>query len=371
VAVWKVYLAWQLLASAAPSLGRPFVAEADAFAGGPARPRAARCLESTEALLGELLGRKYVERAFPPAAKAKVEEMIRTELAVLADEVRALPWMAPATRAEALAKLASYDARVGYPDAWTDHAALVIRRDGFFANVAAARRFGVDLDRRSVGRRASREIWQLPPSSPDAYIDVQLNQIVLPAGFLQPPAFDLAASDAVNYGAIGAGVAHDLTHALDAGGAEFDAAGRPRRWWSDADRQAFDALGQCVAAQYDAYTIEPDVHLKGKQVLGEAIGDLAGVRIAYLALARSQARRPVATIDGFTPAQQFFLAWGQYRGAAESPELQREMAAADPHATSRYRVIGPLASTPAFAEAFSCPAGAAMALPADRRCAVW
>ncbi len=377
VAVWKAYLTFHLLESASPWLARPFADESfafrDRYLGGATepKPRAARCLESTEALLGEPLGRKYAERYFPPAAKAKVQEMVSSLIAALEDEVAGLTWMAPATRQQALAKLASYDVKVGYPDAWTDFSRLAIRRDAFWANVAAARSFGVDTNRKRVGQRASRDIWQLPPSSPDAYIDVQLNQMVLPAGFLQAPAFDLGATDAVNYGAIGIGVAHDLTHAIDALGAELDATGLPRNWWTDADRGAFQKLGQCVIDQYEGYTIGAGVHLQGKQVMGEAIGDLAGVRIAYLALERSLPRHPVPAIGGFSPEQQFFIAWGQYRGAAESSELQLQMVKTDSHATSRYRVIGPLASSPEFQRAFACPAGSAMVRPKAKRCRVW
>jgi endothelin-converting enzyme/putative endopeptidase len=377
VAVWKAYLTWHLLESASPWLSRPFAEESfafkDKYLGGASemKPRATRCLESTEALLGEPLGRKYAERYFPPAAKAKVQEMVRGMLAVLQEEVAGLGWMSPATRQQALAKLAAYDVKVGYPDRWADESALVIRRDAFWANVAAGRRFGVDADRRRVGHRASREIWQLPPSSPDAYIDVQLNLMALPAGFLQPPAFDLAATDAANYGAIGIGVAHDLTHALDALGADFDATGQPRNWWTEPDRQAFQHLGQCVADQYEGYFIEPGVHHQGRQVLGEAIGDLAGVRLAYRALERSMERHPVPVMDGFTPEQQFFIAWGQYRGAAESLDLQRQLVKGDSHPTSKYRVNGPLSSSPEFQQAFSCKAGSALMWPTERRCTVW
>ena len=377
VEVWRAYLAWQLLESASPWLGRPFAEESfafrDKYLGGASemKPRATRCLESTEALLGEPLGRKYAERYFPPAAKAKVEEMVRGLRAVLQEEIGGLSWMAPATRQEALAKLAAYEVKVGYPDSWADTSSLVIRRDAFWANVAAARRFGVDTDRRRVGQRVSREIWLLPPSSPDAYIDIQLNRMVLPAGFLQAPAFDLAASDAVNYGAIGIGVAHDLTHAIDALGADFDSKGQPRSWWTEPDRQAFQRLGQCVIDQHDGYFVEPGLHLQGRQVSGEAIGDLAGVRVAYRALERSMQGHPVPVIDGFTPAQQFFIAWGQYRGAAESIELQRQMVKGDPHAIAKYRVIGPLSNAPEFQPAFACKAGSAMVSPPERRCAVW
>jgi putative endopeptidase len=378
VEVWKHYLTFHLLESAAPWLARPFADESFAFRerflGGAERqkPRALRCLESTEALLGEPLGRKYAERAFPPAAKAKVREMVGNLLDVLREDVATATWMTAATRQQALTKIADYDVQVGYPDTWADTSSLAIRRDAFWANVAAARRFGVDTNRRQIGQPVGRKVWQLPPSASGAYIDVQLNQMVLPAGFLQAPAFDLAATDAVNYGAIGIGVAHDMTHAIDRLGADFDVTGAARVWWSDADRAGFEKLGRCVVEQYEAYQVAPGVHLNGERVLGEAIGDLAGVRVAYRALQRSIARgNSVPTVDGFTPEQQFFLSWAQYRGAAEAPELQRQLAKTDSHATAKYRVIGPLAATPEFAAAFGCKAGSPMVLPEEKRCRVW
>ena len=376
VTTWKAYLMLHLLESASPWLSKPFVLESfdfkDKYLGGATamKPRAMRCVESTEALLGEPLGRAYAERYFPPAAKAKVQEMVRTMLAVLKDDLRELKWMSEATKKEALAKLEAYDVNVGYPDTWTSFEALATRRDAPWANVAAARRFGVELSRKRIGQRSARAIWQVAPSSPSAYIDVQLNLIALPAGFLQPWAFDLAANDAVNYGAIGAGVAHDLTHAIDALGAEFDSTGQPRDWWSQSDRDAFQKIGQCTVDQYDGYAIEPGTHHQGKRVLGEALGDLAGVRLAYRALKQSMRSHPVPTIDGLSAEQQFFIAWGQFRGASERLELQRQMMTG-PHPTARYRVIGPLSNVPEFQQAFLCKSGSAMVRAPEQRCAVW
>lgn len=370
VATWRAYLTWHLLASASPWLSRSFVEESVRFGGG-ASERAQRCVESTEALLGDALGRKYVERAFPPAAKARVEEMIRTLVALLKEDVARLDWMAPETKEQALAKLAAYDAQVGYPAQWKTYSTVTIRRDALWANVAAARRFAVDDNRRRVGKPTERDLWQLPASSPDAYIDLQLNQIVLPAGFLQAPAFSLDATDAVNYGAIGIGVAHDLTHTIDALGAEFDATGRPRSWWTDGDRKQLQTRAQCVVEQLEAAFVEPGVHHQGKLVQGEAIGDLAGVSLAYRALARSTARRPVPVVDGFTAEQQFFVSWGQYRGEAISPEAQRQAVKTDPHPVPKFRVIAPLANSPEFQQAFACRPGAEMVRPPEARCKVW
>lgn len=377
VATWKAYLTWHLVRFASPWLSRPFAEEVFAFArhslgGAPTMTsRAMTCLESTEALFGEPLGHEYAERYFHPEAKARVQKMVQTLLAVLKDDLREVKWISDATRQQALAKVEAYQVSVGYPDVWTDYSSLVIRRDAFWDTVVAARRFGVIAERKRVGHRVSRSIWQLPPSSPGAYIDIQLNLMALPAGFLQAPAFDLAASDAVNYGAIGAGIAHDLTHSIDALGREFDSLGQARNWWAIADIDAFQKIGRCTVDQYDAYEIEPGVRLQGKQVQGEALGDLAGVRLAYRALKRSMQHHEAPVIDGFTPEQQFFISWGQFRGATERLELQRQMVKTDSHPTARYRVIGPLSNSPEFQQAFACKAGSAMVRPPGQRCAPW
>ena len=362
--VWKTYLRWKLLDSASPFLPKPF---AD---GSETTPRAGRCLESTESLFGDALGRKYAERHFPPAAKAKVQEMIRAMLTVLKDDVAHSDWMRPKTRKTALEKLEDYDAQVGYPDRWKDYGGVEVRRDALWANVAAGRRFNVDADRKRIGKPTERDLWQLPPSSPGAYIDVQLNQMVLPAGFLQPPAFGLSQSDAENYGAIGASIGHDLTHAIDAGGSELDLHGRPRPWWTEADRQEFQSRGRCVSEQFESYSIEPGVHHKGSLVLSEAIGDLAGVRLAFVAFRQSLAKHPVPTHVGLTPEQRFFIAFGQMRGDAMRLEAQRQLLATDPHPAPRFRVVGTLSNLPEFQRAFSCPAGAEMVRPPEKRCAV-
>jgi putative endopeptidase len=315
----------------------------------------------------------FSARHFPPAAKAKAQEIVGRLFAALADQVGRVPWMGPETKSKAALKLAATNVQVGYPDRWTDYSAVRVRRDAFWENVAAGRRFGVAEDRRRIGKPTDRGLWALGPSSPAAYIDLQLNKAVLPAGFLQPPYFDLAASDAVNYGALGIGLAHDLTHAIDAGGSEIDIMGRPRTWWTETDRKEFEGRAQCVVDQFEGYFIEPDVHHDGKRVLSEAIGDLAGVRVAYRALEESMKSHPVPTLDGFTPAQQFFISWGQTTGAAMRLHLeaQRQLVAGDPHPVPKFRVIGPLSNSPEFQQAFSCKAGADMVRPPAKRCVVW
>ena len=377
VATWKAYLKWQLLNSASPWLSKPFVEESfdfnDKYLGKAPqmKPRAQRCADSTEALLGDALGKTYVERFFPPAAKAKSKEIALNLLATLKDEVADVPWMTPETKRKALEKLSATDVQMGYPDTWKNYSGVTIRRDAFWANVAAARAFGVNEDRQRIGKPTNRDLWALAPSSPDAYIDLQLNKLVLPAGFLQPPYFDPDATDAVNYGALGIGLAHDLTHAIDASGSEIDILGRPQVWWTPADRKEFEKRGQCVVDQFESYFIEPGVHHDGKRVLSESIGDLAGVRIAYLALEKSMKSHPVASLDGFTPEQQFFISWGQNTGAAMRLEAQRQRVGADPHPVPKFRVVGPLSNSPEFQQAFSCKAGAEMVRQPEQRCAVW
>jgi len=380
VAVWKSYLAWRLLDSAAPFLSRPFVDESadfsEAFLKGATekKPRAVSCLESTDELFGEPLARKYVALHFPPAAKAKAQEVARSMLAVLKEDVDKLTWMDPQTKKQALEKLATYNVQIGYPDNWPDKwkdSAVAIHRDTFWENIVAARKYTIAIGRKQIGKPTDRNLWQLTPSSPDAYLDLQLNEIVLPAGFLQPPLFDPNATDAVIYGSFGAGLAHDMTHSIDAGGADLDLLGRPKNWWTDKDRSAFQQRGQCVVDQYEGYFIEPGIHHNGKLVLSESIGDLTGVRIAYRTLEKSVVFHPVPTLDGFTPEQQFFIAWGQYRGDAMTLEGQRQLVKSDPHPTPKYRVIGPLANMPEFQHAFSCQTDAPMVRPPDRRCAVW
>ena len=377
VATWKAYLRWQLLNSVSPWLSKAFVEESfdftDRYLGKATqmKPRAQRCADSTETLLGEALGKLYAERYFPPAAKAKSREIALNLLATLKDEVASVPWMTPETKRKALEKLSATDVQLGYPDAWKNYSGLTIRRDAFWENIAAARTFNVREERSRLGKPTNRDLWALAPSSPDAYLDLQLNKLVLPAGFLQAPYFDPDATDAVNYGAFGVGLAHDLTHAIDLSGSEIDIMGRPRNWWTPADREEFDKRGQCVVDQFDGYFIEPGVHHDGKRVLSESIADLAGVRVAYLAFEKALQSHPLATRDGFTPEQQFFISWGQNSGAAMRIEAQRQRVSTDPHPVPKFRVIGPLSNSPEFQQAFSCKAGAGMVRQAEERCAVW
>jgi len=378
LADWKTYLRWQLLNSAANSLPTEFVTEHFSFYGQylsgarEMKPRWKRCAESADRLLGEALGRKYAEKYFPPEAKARTQEMVKNLLAAMADDIRQLPWMGEDTKKKALAKIATFNPKVGYPDKWKDYSSVDIRRDDLWGSEVSARRFGVNDDRKTIGKPVDRGRWDMTPPTSDAYYNPLLNEIVFPAGILQPPAFSLDVVDAVNYGAIGVVIGHEISHGFDDEGARYDEQGRLQNWWTAEDLKKFETRSACVADQFDNYFIEPGVHHNGKLVLGESIGDLGGAKIAYMAYMKSLAGKPRPTdFDGFTPEQQFFIAWGQFRGDAIRIETQRMMVQNDPHPIAKYRVNGPLSNLPEFQKAFHCKAESAMVRPAEKRCDVW
>jgi putative endopeptidase len=378
LADWKTYLTWQLLNAKADVLSQAFVNENFAFQGKylsgatEIKPRWKRCAESTDQLLGEALGKKYVEKYFPPAAKARAQEMVTNIIAAMHDTIERLSWMGPETKKKALEKLSTLNPKIGYPDKWKDYSSISLSRDSFWNNQAAAVRWNViDDDWNLIGKHTDRNRWGMTPPTSNAYYSALLNEIVFPAGILQPPAFDVSAVDAANYGSIGVVIGHEISHGFDDQGSKFDAQGRLKDWWTPEDEKRFEEKTACVARQFDGYFIEPNIHHNGKLVLGESIGDLAGAKIAYLAFKKAQEQHPAPTLDGFTPSQQFFIAWGQWRGDEIRPETQRKMVQGDPHPIAKYRVIGPLSNLPAFAEAFGCKKDSPMVRATGERCEVW
>ena len=375
LATWQTYLRWHVLDTTAPYLSDAFAQQDFEFNGRylngrrEMKPRWTRCVEFEDALLGEALGQRYVERYFPTEAKARMQEMVRNLLAAMGDTIRGLDWMGPQTKQQALQKLSTFNPKVGYPDKWIDYGPVDVTRDDFVKNVVNATKFATRDDRSQIGKPMDRGRWGMTPPTSNAYYSPLLNEIVFPAGILQPPAFDVNAADAVNYGAIGVVIGHEISHGFDDQGSQFDAQGRLRNWWTDEDLARFREKGQCVVDQFEGYFVEPGIHHNGRLVLGESIGDLAGAKIAYLGFQKAQQTRPAKTIDGLTPDQQFFIAWGQFRGDEIRPEAQRTMVQRGPHPIGKYRVIGPLSNMPEFAKAFGCQAGSEMVR--TNKCEVW
>jgi putative endopeptidase len=378
VAQWRTYMEWQVLNAAADSLSKDFVEENFAFNGKyltgatVMKPQWKRCAEATDNQLGEALGKKYVEKYFPPEAKARTQAMVKNILLAMGDVIRGLDWMSDETKKKAQEKLATFNVKVGYPDKFKDYAGVTISRASYWDDVVAASRWNVTDNRAQIGKPVDKSRWGMTPPTSNAYYNPFLNEIVFPAGILQPPAFDVGGTDAINYGAIGVVIGHEITHGFDDQGSQFDSKGALSNWWTPQDKEKFTARAQCVVNQFEGYFIEPNIHHNGKLVLGESIADLGGAKLAYLAYKKSrEGKGPEKTIDGFTPEQQFFIAWGQWRGDEIRPETQRTMVQGDPHPIAKYRVNGPLSNLSAFKEAFQCKDDAAMVRKAAERCEVW
>ncbi len=378
LAQWRTYLRWQVLNASADTLPTPFVAQNFAFYGQylsgatEMKPRWKRCAEDTDTLLGDALGHAYVSRYFPPEAKTRMQDMVKNILLAMGDTIDGLAWMSPQTKTRALEKLSTFNPKIGYPDKWKTYDGVRVARGSYWDDREAAARWYINDDRAQIGKPVDRARWGMTPPTSNAYYNPLLNEIVFPAGILQPPAFDTAATDAVNYGAIGVVIGHEISHGFDDQGAQFDAQGRLANWWTPQDTARFTAKGQCVVKQFDNTFIAPGLHHNGKLVLGESIGDLAGAKIAYRAYLKSrEGKGPEPTIDGYTPTQQFFIAWGQWRGDETRPETQRTMIQGDPHPVAKYRVNGPLSNLPEFRDAFQCKAGDPMVRAEADRCEVW
>jgi putative endopeptidase len=375
---WRSYLRWRLLNGEASELAAPFETERFAFYGTALtgakelRPRWQRCVIATDAMLGEALGREYVDRYLPPEAKARARQMAVNIVNELKRSIETRDWMTAPTKAKALEKVSALNIKVGHPDKWKDYAGVVIDRATYLEDALSAARYGVRDDLSQIGKLVDRGRWGMTPPTMNAYYNPQMNEIVVPAGYLQPPGFDPKGLDAINYGAVGVSIGHEISHGVDDEGAQFAADGKLENWWTDADYKNFEARTACTTKQYDNYYVEPGLHLQGKLVTGEALGDLGGVNLAYRAYVRSrEGKGPEPSVDGFTPDQQFFLAEAQWRGSIVRSEAARTAVSTDPHPPGKYRVLGPLSNMPEFEKAFSCKAGDPMVRPETERCAVW
>ena len=377
LATWQAYFEWQLLRAYGNELSSDFVAAQFAFygtviAGVPQQlPRWKRAVLALDGVLGEALGKRYVAQYFPPERKARMEAMVKNLLVAYSASIATLDWMGPDTKKEALVKLAKFTPKIGYPTVWRDYSTLVILPGDLVGNLMRAADFRDQRQIGKLGRPIERQEWGMTPQTVNAYYNATLNEIVFPAAILQPPFFDAQADDAVNYGAIGAVIGHEISHGFDDKGSQSDGDGNLRDWWTAADRQAFGARTALLVQQYDSYSPLPGYHVNGALTLGENIADNAGLAIAYKAYHLSLSGKPAPVIDGLTGDQRFYMGWGQVWRSKVRPEQQILLIKSDPHAPGQFRTNGSLQNQPGFYDAFGVHPGDAMYRAPAQRVLLW
>lgn len=372
---WKTYLRWHVVHSTVTVLPSAFVDEdfrffgATLFGAKEQLPRWKRCVSHAAEDLGEAIGQIYVLRAFGEGGKTRVLAIVAALEKALAEDITGLTWMSEETRKEALAKLPAVTNRIGYPDQWRDYSGLRIVRGELMGNVKRARLW--DLQRRvdTIGKALDKRDWPFPPMTINASYDPRENAITFPAGILQPPFYDHQADDALNFGAIGAAIGHELTHGFDDQGSQFDADGNLRDWWTADDKRQFQERTRCLEDQYGGFVAIDTVKLNGKLTLGENTADNGGLRIAYLAMLDTFAGREPPPVDGLTARQRFFLGWANLWCQNRTDAIERMAAAIDPHSPGRYRVNGTVSNMREFREAYGCTPAAPMVN--QNACKVW
>lgn len=373
---WKAYLRYRTITRSANWLSSPFVNQAFRFTQAltgarEQQPRWKRCLRLTDAVLGDALGEEYVRTAFTSEAKAEMQRMVGSLRAVFADRIRTSPWMSPTTQQQALQKLGAFGTKIGYPDTWLDYGSLEMGTESHVANLMAINTFYGHRELAKIGKPVDRTEWFMTVPTVNAYYSPSLNEIVFPAGRMQPPFFHVSYDLAANYGGIGGTIGHEMTHGFDDQGRQFDAQGNLRDWWTPEDGAGFTERAAVVDRQYSAYTVLDSLHVNGKLTMGENIADIGGLSIAFQAMQRELAGKPRTLIDGFTPEQRFFLAYAQARRASFRDQQLRLMVQTDPHSPNEFRVNGPLSNMPEFAAAFGCKAGDPMVRAEAERVKIW
>jgi predicted metalloendopeptidase len=381
VADWKTYLRWHVVRAAAPYLGDAFVREDFAFnrqflqGAKEIEPRWKRCVQATDRGLGDALGQLYVEKTFGTDGKARMKAMIEGLTAALREDIEGLPWMTPDTRKKATAKLSAFHTdKVGYPARWKDYSSVEVRRDDYFGNSRRAQIFEVKRAQARIDKPTDRTLWGMTPPTVNAYYNSANNEIVFPAGILQPPFFDRQVDDAVNFGGIGVVIGHEYTHGFDDQGSKFDALGNLENWWTPDDLKAFQERTDCIKKEYDGFVsvkdaANGDVHLKGDLTLGENTADNGGLRVAYAALQKALAGKPRKRVDGFTPEQRFFLGFANVWCQNVTEPAARQLAQTDSHSPGEFRVNGSVGNLSEFAQAFGCKAGQPMVR--ENACRAW
>jgi putative endopeptidase len=374
---WKIYLRWHLVRSAAQTLSDAFVKENFSFYGQylagqkEIQPRWKRCVQTTDGLLGEALGKPYVDETFGADGKERMLKMVNALEASLGEDIQGLDWMTPETKKQAIVKLHAITNKIGYPDTWRDYSSVKIVRGDFLGDSERARTFEIKRNLDKIGKPLDKKEWGMTPPTVNAYYSSANNDINFPAGILQPPFFDKDADDAVNFGGIGVVIGHELTHGFDDQGSKFDAQGNLTNWWTDADRAEFEKRTTCVADEYSSFVAVDDIHLNGRLTLGENTADNGGLRIALAALHEAMAKgdKVAPEKDGYTPEQRFFIGFAQVWCQNSTPESSRLLAKTDPHSPGQYRTNGTLQNSPDFAKAFGCKAGQKMV--SANACHVW
>lgn len=378
----KTYLKATLLRGSAPFLNHAFVQESFDFntkylrGTDKMRPRWKRVLDVTNGYLGEAIGKLYVDETFPPEAKQKALAMVENIKLAFADRINGLDWMSDSTKQMALAKLNTFTVKIGYPDKWKDYSDVVVEKSpekaSYFNNAVNASRFQVQEQIDKLGKPVDKTEWEMTPQTVNAYYNPLFNEIVFPAGILQPPFYDYRADEAVNYGGIGAVIGHELSHGFDDQGSQFDAEGNLKNWWAESDLAKFKEKGKAYVAQFNAYEPLPGVFVQGQFTLGENIGDLGGLAVAFDGLQRyyKENKKP-DLIDGLTPEQRFFMSWGTIWRTKYRDETLRTQVLTDPHAPGMYRANAPLTNFEPFYKAFNVVEGDTMFRSENERVKIW
>ena len=377
MADWQAYLRFHVVNGSAVVLPKRFVDENWEFyrkylhGAKEQQPRWKRCVQYTDEDLGEALGQVYVRKTFSPELKASTLDMVRRIEDAMGERIRALDWMSAETKQQALAKLAAIRNKIGYPDKWRDYSSVNILSADFAGNVVRAEGFERRRDINKVGQPIDRGEWDMSPPTVNAYYNSQMNDINFPAGVLQPPLYDAKIDDAPNYGDTGGTIGHELTHAFDDEGSQYDAQGNLKNWWTKEDREKFDARTKCIRDQYAQYIVVDDIHINSKLTLGEDVADLGGEILGYIAWKGATKDKDLQPIEGLTPDQRFFVGFAQWACSNDRPEDLRVLAITDPHSPPKYRVNGVVVNMPEFSRAFSCKAGAPMTKDPAKVCSVW
>ena len=375
--VWKAYLKWKVLRDYGRFLDKAVVDERFAFYGTTLygipqiRPRWQRGVQAVDDAIGEALGQVYVAKYFPPESKARMERLVANLLAAYKQSIDGLDWMGPETKKEAHAKLAKIKTKIGYPAKWRDYSTLAIKPDDLVGNVMRANQFEFQRNLGKLGKPIDRDEWLLTPQTGNAYYLPTMTEIVFPAAYLQPPNFNPAADDAANYGAIGRTIGHEISHAFDDSGSQYDGDGNLREWWTADDHKRFTEKTKALVAQFDAYSPVPGYFVNGKLTLGENIADLSGLAIAYKAYKLSLGGKDAPVIDGMTGDERFFLNYAQSHREKTRDEIQIVIVKTDPHSPDQFRVNGPLSNLDAFYQTYKLKPGDKLYRAPQERVSIW